>query len=190
MRCSSKFRRWRVISSKAPNGSSSNRNFGLTVSARAMEARCFMPPDNWPGRDFSNPLSPTSSMRSSTTLSSLRFWISSGSPILRRTERHGSNAESWNAMPRPAAGEPGVTVAPLTETVPEVGVSSPARIRSTVDLPQPEGPISETKAPAGIFRLISEIAWKVLPVPTRNSLFRCSMAMPEPSSSFTSSTLI
>src|ERR1700683_3446855 len=36
------------------------------------------------------------------------------------------------------------------EIVPEVMFSSPASIRSKVDLPQPEGPTSTTKAPSSI----------------------------------------
>ncbi len=41
------------------------------------------------------------------------------------------------------------TLSPI-EIVPEVMFSSPASIRSKVDLPQPEGPTSTTKAPSSI----------------------------------------
>ena len=43
---SSSLRRSRVISSRAPNGSSNRNTGGCRVSARASEARIFMPPDS------------------------------------------------------------------------------------------------------------------------------------------------
>jgi len=46
MRSSSRFIRCLVISSSAPNGSSSNRMSGVKISARAMATRCCIPPDN------------------------------------------------------------------------------------------------------------------------------------------------
>src|SRR5205085_10151178 len=55
----------------------------------------------------------------------------------------------WNtiAMPR-AAGGRAVTSRPPMQTVPEVGASRPAMMRSVVDLPQPEGPSSTQNEPA------------------------------------------
>ncbi len=38
---------------------------------------------------------------------------------------------------------------PATSTVPEVTVSSPAMQCSSVDLPEPEGPMTATKEPRG-----------------------------------------
>ena len=43
---SSSFRRSRVISSRAPNGSSKRNTSGSSVSERASEARIFMPPES------------------------------------------------------------------------------------------------------------------------------------------------
>src|SRR5690606_23134582 len=48
---------------------------------------------------------------------------------------------------------PSETVFPLKSIVPPVGVSSPASIRSMVDLPQPEGPTRTRNEPAGTSRL-------------------------------------
>src|SRR6188472_2113520 len=50
---------------------------------------------------------------------------------------------------------------PLTATVPEVGSIRSPMIRSSVDLPQPEGPISETNSPSAISRSIpcSAVVW-------------------------------
>ena len=42
---------------------------------------------------------------------------------------------------------------PSNRMRPEVGVSSPAMMRSAVDLPQPEGPTSETNSPSAMSRL-------------------------------------
>src|SRR5690349_22898211 len=47
-------------------------------------------------------------------------------------------------MPRSAPGP--VTGAPSSSTRPVVGVSSPATMRSSVDLPQPEGPSRQMKS--------------------------------------------
>jgi hypothetical protein len=42
------------------------------------------------------------------------------------------------------------SVLPLTETVPEVGVSSLSRSRRKVDLPDPEDPMRKTNSPLSI----------------------------------------
>ena len=49
MRRSSAFRRSRVISSRAPNGSSMSRRAGEKESARAIDTRCCMPPESCHG---------------------------------------------------------------------------------------------------------------------------------------------
>ena len=46
---SSPFRRSRVISSSAPNGSSMSRIAGFAASARAMATRCCIPPESCHG---------------------------------------------------------------------------------------------------------------------------------------------
>ena len=42
---------------------------------------------------------------------------------------------------------------PSTDTVPEVASSSPARMRSAVVLPQPDGPSSATNSPGSMRRV-------------------------------------
>ena len=61
---------------------------------------------------------------------------------------------------------------PSTVTVPALGVSSPARIRKIVDLPQPDGPSSDKKLPLSECKVVSCSAvmdwfpsWKVLDSP-------------------------
>ena len=51
------------------------------------------------------------------------------------------------AMPRLAGGTT-VTSAPSISTRPEVASSSPAMTRSSVDLPQPDGPTKTTNSPS------------------------------------------
>lgn len=55
------------------------------------------------------------------------------------TVRQGNKALSWKTMAR--SREVVTTVSPSARMVPASGLSSPARARSTVDLPQPEGPV-------------------------------------------------
>ena len=100
IRSSSTFSRCRVMSSSAPNGSSSSITVGLTTRQRAIATRCRMPPDSCAGLAFSKPCSPTSSIRSSIRPGSgLIPATSSGSRMLLVTVRHGSSAASWKAMP-------------------------------------------------------------------------------------------
>ena len=61
IRSSSLFIRSRVISSRAPNGSSISSSGGENESARAIETRCCMPPDSCQGWCFSKPVSSTRS---------------------------------------------------------------------------------------------------------------------------------
>ncbi len=73
IRCSSMFILRRVISSSAPNGSSSRSTRGSVTRARAIATRWRMPPDRWRGRAFSKSSSPTSLMRSSIADFSIGF---------------------------------------------------------------------------------------------------------------------
>src|SRR5262245_20784794 len=59
-------------------------------------------------------------------------------------------------MPRSLPGP--VIFAPSTLTSPAVGLSRPAMILSSVDLPQPEAPIRQTNSPFSICRLASRRA--------------------------------
>ncbi len=72
------------------------------------------------------------------------------------TERHGSRAGRWNISGTSRRGR--FTSPPSTSTRPEVGRSSPAISRSSVDLPQPERPSTATNSPVLIDRLTSRSA--------------------------------
>src|SRR5450756_2571632 len=69
------------------------------------------------------------------------------------------------AMSRSRGAMSLTTLSPM-ETVPDVMVSSPARMRSAVVLPQPEGPTSTTNSPSATTRLMSDTAC----VPSENTL--------------------
>src|SRR5690606_1357403 len=59
----------------------------------------------------------------------------------------------WNTMARPRSAAPfWVTSSPSISMPPEVGLSSPAMRRRSVDLPQPEGPTKTTSSPSLISR--------------------------------------
>ena len=65
------------------------------------------------------------------------------------TVRHGRRAASWKAMPRWWFLRATDGASPCTSTRPDVGCSRSASMRSTVDLPHPEGPSSAVKLPSG-----------------------------------------
>ena len=120
---SSSFRRSRVISSSAPNGSSNKKTFGSSTSERASEARIFMPPESCLGYFSSNPVSPTSWMASAARRRRSpagTFSSSASSSTLRSTFRHCSNVASWNTYPR---------LLRSTSTAPEVAGLRPEAMR-------------------------------------------------------------
>src|SRR5688500_5636387 len=61
------------------------------------------------------------------------------------------------AMPR-SFGAMSLTTRPPMEMVPALAVSRPAIVRSSVDLPQPEGPTSTISSPSRMARLTSSTA--------------------------------
>ena len=99
---SSRLRRSRVISSSAPNGSSINRSAGSNARARAIDARCCMPPESCQGWWSPKPLSSTRSSISATRALRRSFCqpsISSGSEMFFATVRQSKRTASWNTIP-------------------------------------------------------------------------------------------
>ena len=78
-----------------------------------------------------------------------RFFSFSGSSTFCRTVIQGNRLRpySWNTTAMPSGGP--VTGSPSSTTSPEVGASSPATHCSSVVLPQPDGPTTQTNSPAG-----------------------------------------
>src|SRR6516165_11112518 len=174
MRSSSSFRRSRVISSTAPNGSSINRMRGPPSRARAIATRCRIPPDNSCGNARSQPARPTSRNSSSGPLASggkaERAPTSSGSRTLSMTLRHGSKVASWNTNPICRRRRAASAVVPSTRTSPDCGRTMSAMTRNSVDLPQPDGPSTVSRLPAATVSETPSSAvtdWRLLTKRTR-----------------------
>lgn len=145
----------RVSASSAPNGSSNSRSSGSRTRARASETRCAWPPDRVLGQTVARSSMPTSARALSARARSGR----PGRPrtTLRHTFSQGSSRGDWKAALRRAG----------TVTSPPISSSSPARIRSRVDLPQPLCPSRATNSPSRMSR--SSSCSTVLPSKARES---------------------
>jgi len=154
----------RVSASSAPKGSSIKRIFGSMAKARAMPMRCFMPPEISCGY-----LCMACSMCTIASAASTRVF-SLGLPSLRpntcstpsmtfsKQVIHGSSEWFWNTTARSGPG-PGIS-RPSHSSTPVEGRVRPAIRLSSVLLPQPEWPISETTSPFLISRSMSRSAVK------------------------------
>src|SRR5688572_12858882 len=65
--------------------------------------------------------------------------------MLPSAVRHGKSSKDWNTMPRPPALVP-VTSLPFSRIAPLSQSSMPSMMRSSVDLPQPDGPRRTTNS--------------------------------------------
>ena len=160
MRSSSRFIFSRVSASSAPKGSSISTSLGSCTRARAMAARCCMPPESSYGNLSSWPARPTMAMSSRARARAGpmgRPSSSAGSSTLSRMRRHFSSSGAWNTMPMSRAGSKGWVSEPR-RTVPHTWGCRPARIFSKVLLPQPEGPTSATSSPGSTSKVASLMA--------------------------------
>ena len=157
----------RVCSSSAAKGSSIRMNSVSRLSARASEARCFMPPESWPGKWPAKSAGPTASSACAARSAASGFatpWNLSASPMLSRIVFHGNSACSWKTKATLRGIGP-VTGWPSTSIVPRRGRTRLANMLSSVVLPQPLGPISASSSP----RLTSSetssrvATWEALP---------------------------
>src|SRR5262249_45575362 len=73
----------------------------------------------------------------------------SGRRTFAATVAHGISVGSWNTKPMRCGA---AASASTHSTVPLVGSLKPAMMRSAVDLPQPDGPSSDTNSPGGTSR--------------------------------------
>ena len=69
------------------------------------------------------------------------------------TVRQSNRTSRWNTSPVPEAGAR--MGSPSSNSLPLVGISRPATMRSRVLFPQPLGPTSETKSPFGTEKSMS-----------------------------------
>ena len=140
-------------------GSSSNNTAGLTATARAMQRRCCWPPDSAQARLVCN-LSLTSSQRppcAAPARRDLRFFADFNPSRRGGYRRRCCRRSTWgtaSTAERPCRRASAATSGPpLARDVPaiEVRLAGPRvpgksscmrfRARSSVDLPQPEGPM-------------------------------------------------
>src|SRR3954451_8970561 len=147
--------------SRALVTSSNNMTCGSIARARAMATRCCWPPDNRSG--YSPNLSP-SPTRSRISFA-FAFASFEGRPSTVSCARHtlsiahlcGKRLKDWKTIPtrRRTKFTPSVAAFPVIswpsrKIRPELGGSSRLMHRSSVDLPEPEGPITQTTSPLPI----------------------------------------
>ena len=143
--------------SRLPVGSSAKTICGRVASARATATRCCWPPESSAGRCPSRSASPVRSITVASQSGSGAVPASViGSVMLSRADSVGTRLKAWNTNPirsrrssvscrsdrAPSSTSP-------TKAFPAVSVSSPARQCSSVDLPDPDGPMIAVNRPAG-----------------------------------------
>ena len=138
----------RVCSSSEAKGSSISRIFGSKASVRAIATRWRMPPDSSDGYRFSKPSKPTRWTKCRARSSRSAFAIpaiSNGKAMFSITVRQGKVDFSWNTIPIAECGPD--TVSPAMLTRPSWPPIKPPIMLNKVDLPQPDGPITERNSP-------------------------------------------
>ena len=146
-----------VVESRLPVGSSAKTTSGRETSARAIATRCCWPPESSEGRCERRSPSPTEEMSSSKNArSGFSPAIESGSVMFSSAVSIGRRLKNWKTKPmwfrrsfvRSESFSVVISV-PAIATEPDVGVSSPARMCISVDLPEPDGPITAVSFPRG-----------------------------------------
>ena len=165
-----------AVESRFPVGSSANSTVGRLSMARAIATRCCWPPESSAGRCVRRSRKPVSSITvSSHSRSGSRPAMASGSSMFSRASSIGSRLKNWNTNPMwsrrsrvRASSLSWVMSVPLSFTEPSVGRSRPARICISVDLPEPDGPMTAVSLPRSISAETSRSAMTaVSPSPKR-----------------------
>ena len=152
--------------SRAEVASSKNITSGFMASARAIATRCCCPPDRLAGRASALCLSPT---RSSCSRASARA-CSAGSLRSLRSAREtlsttvlcGNRLNCWNTMPmrwRSSSGLSLSTDRPSSRMSPWSGSIRRFITRRSVDLPEPDGPITDAVVPFSTWRSMPRRTW-------------------------------
>src|SRR3954468_19524922 len=160
---------------------------GRVASARAMATRCCWPPESSDGRWVRRSVSPVRpSSSSSQRFSGLVPAIDSGRTTFSSAVSIGSRLKNWNTKPMwrrrsivSLRSSSVVISSPAIVTDPLVGLSSPARMCMSVDLPEPEGPITATSSPAATSSETPRSAsTAVAPSPYRRTTSRARTTVP------------
>ena len=139
--------------SSAEKGSSSSISLGRSASARASATRCCCPPEISCGLASNNAWSrATMSINSSMRVCLFAALRGMPKPTLSATLRCGNSAPSCGTNPisRRWAGTaclPSAIRRPARKNCPDVGASKPAMMRSSVVLPEPDGPTMAVRLP-------------------------------------------
>ena len=140
----------RVCSSSAANGSSISRMRGRAASVRAMQTRWRIPPDSSDGCRRSKPRRPTMSMK--RLARSCRSDFGDARQFQREGRRCPARCARGSRTPpgtpcRPPGAGPVIGGTLHQRRWPLVAASSPPMMLNRVDLPQPDGPMTETNSP-------------------------------------------
>ena len=143
----------RSLASRLESGSSNRYTAGWRTMARPMATRWRWPPDSSRGlaRQVRAQLEdPGRLVDALLDLGSSAPWRSSGRRPCCRTRSCAGRARSsgtpWRCRARPARSW--LTTRPAIEISPPLISSRPATMRSSVDLPQPDGPTMTTNSPS------------------------------------------
>jgi len=147
---------WPPSESNAPVGSSASTSVGSLRSARAIASRCRWPPDSTPGTAFA--LSPRRAGRAGRAPASPLPCAcdrrrspagprSRAAHALEQVEELEDDADVPPAHAGQLVSDRPVTSSPSSVIVPSSAVSRPATRLRSVDLPQPDGPITATNSP-------------------------------------------
>ena len=143
--------------SSDPVGSSANSTCGRLTMPRASATRCACPPDSSPDRRVPSPSRPSRPNQARASASAAARRVppsSSGRATFSSAVSSGTSWPDWNTNPnlsrRSSLRWVSVNVSsrwPANQTSPSSGVRMPARQCSSVDLPDPLGPITATISP-------------------------------------------
>src|SRR5262249_44304529 len=156
MRTSSACRITRFWASSAASGSSLSSMPGAGTKARPIPPRWRVPPESRGGECRPEGVSPTSFKAASTRAAASSAGmprVMRPKPTLASTLIQGKRPLSWNTIAFSTAQPDASTL-----IVPLVWAVSPARMRSSVDFPQPDGPTMQTNSPGAMRRLMSSSA--------------------------------
>ena len=177
--------------SSADVGSSNSSTFGSITSARAMATRCCWPPESWLGYLPMWSMSPTRlrpfAARCSASSRATPFTRRSAIVTFSSAHRWGKRLNCWKTMPTcfrsSVAWRPGAYERPSSVTVPAVGFSRRLMVRSSVDLPEPDGPKTTTCCPDRTLRSMPfRTSWapKDLWMPRSSTIARVGPSAPAP----------
>ena len=157
-----------ISGSSAEVGSSKSMTLGSMARARAMATRCCWPPESWAGYLSAWALTPTrsSSSRARFSASPLDFprTLIGPSVTFSRTVLCAKRLKLWNTMPTSlrrrasslpssGSGSPSMAISPCSIA------SRRLIVRQSVDLPEPEGPMTTTTSPRSMSRSMSCSTW-------------------------------